>query len=158
MDPVFSMFLTCSHPFPEALAPSGMKIDERMENRIEADFTTLKVENMGLRELVQQNGWTIHGLLGHMEVMEARMALLSAQVSAVTLPQSVDLTREESEGGVGGPLVLGLPIWLRSPSLLRLEEVVNLETLRRSWDFVGREATTEGDYTPTGPCYQSPEL
>jgi len=46
----------------------------------------------------------------------------------------------------------------------QLEEVVNVETLEaiealgRSWDFVSRDATTSGEYTPTGPCYQSPDL
>jgi len=81
-----------------------MKVDERnekefrkLENRIEADFATLKAENAGLRELVWQNGWTIHGLLTRMEVMETNMALLSAQVSAAAPPQMVDLTREEEE-------------------------------------------------------------
>jgi len=33
-----------------------------------------------------------------------------------------------------------------------------IEALGRSWDFIGREATTLGEYTPTGPHYQSPEL
>jgi len=36
-----------------------------------------------------------------MEMMEARMALVSSQVAAVAPPQQVDLTREEDEGGVG---------------------------------------------------------
>jgi len=40
-----------------------MKVDERtekdirkLENQIEVDFATLKAQNDGLRELVQQNG------------------------------------------------------------------------------------------------------
>ena len=100
-----------------------MKINKRMEkdcwkleNQIEVDFATLQEENRGLKELVWQNGWTIHGLLTHMEAMEARMALVSAQVAAMAPPQSVDLTREEDEGGVRGLLVLGSPIQLRSLS------------------------------------------
>jgi len=79
-----------------------MKVNERkekdirkLENWIEADFATLKAQNDGLRELVWQNGWTIHGLLTCMEEMEANMALSSARVSAVAPPQMVDLTREE---------------------------------------------------------------
>ena len=133
-----------------------MKIDEHvekdcrmLENAFEVRYAALREENKELRErneglveLTRRNGWTMHGLLDRMAQMEARMALLSGQVSAMTPPISVDLTREEDEGGVGGPL-LGLPVRLRSPSLLRLEEVVNAETLEaiealgRSWDFVG---------------------
>jgi len=116
--------------------PDRMKIDERvkkdawtLENRMEASYAHLWEENAGLKELAWRNGWTIHGLLDRMAAMEARMVILSGQVSAMALLVSVDLTREESEGGVGGPLVLGSPVRLRSPSLLRLEEVVNSETL-----------------------------
>ena len=154
-----------------------MKIDERvekdcrtLENTFEARYAALQEENKelherneGLVELTRRNGWTMHGLLDCMAQMEARMALLSGQVSAMAPPISVDLTREEDEGGVGGPL-LGSLVRLRSLSLLRLEEAVNAETLEaiealgRSWDFVGRDATTSGEYTPTGPRYQSPEL
>jgi len=36
-----------------------------------------------------------------MEMMEARMALVSAQVAAMAPPLQVDLMREEDEGGVG---------------------------------------------------------
>jgi len=49
-----------------------------------------------LKEQQQQDKWTIHGLVTRMEMMEARMALLSSQVAAVAPPQTVDLTREES--------------------------------------------------------------
>jgi len=149
-----------------------MKIDERaekdhrkLENRIEADFATLSAQNKelqeknkGLVELIRRNGWTMHDMLGRMAAMEARMALLSGQVSAMAPPVSVGLTREES------PVALGSPIRLRSPSLLRLEEAVNsemleaIEVLGRSWDFVRGEASTSGEYTPTGPRYISPDL
>jgi len=44
------------------------------------------------------------------------MALVSAQVAAMALPLQVDLTREEDEEGVGGPIELGLLYRLRSPS------------------------------------------
>jgi len=105
----------------------------------------------------------MHDLLGRMATMEARMALLLGQVLAMAPPMAMDLTREESEGGVSGPL-LGSPVQLRSLSPLRLEEVVNSETLEaiealgRSWDFVRRERATSGEYTPTGPRYQSLDL
>ena len=137
-----------------------------LENTFEVRYTALQEENKELREknkalrgLVCSNGWTLHNLLGRMEATEARMALLSGQVLAMAPPVLVDLTREEES-----PVVLGSPIRLRSPSPLRLEEAVNSETLEaiealgRSWDFIHREVTTSGEYTPTGPRYQSPEL
>jgi len=128
-----------------------MKIDKRMEkdcqkleNRIEADFAALKVENDGLRKLVQWNGWTIHGLLSHMGVMEAQMNLLTSQV--------------------GGPIVLGsqlgLPFQLRSPPPLTLnqEELDVVEALGRNWEFLNRDVATKGEHTPTGPRYATLEL
>jgi len=44
-----------------------------------------------------------------MEMMEARMALVSAQVATMAPPLQVDLMREEDEGGVGGPIELRSP-------------------------------------------------
>ena len=79
----------------------------KLENRLEADYTTLREENKELVERQRQDEWTIHGLLTRMEMMEARMALVSAQVAAMAPPLQVDLTREEDEGGVGGPIELG---------------------------------------------------
>jgi len=89
----------------------------KVENRLEVDYATLCEENKELRERQRQDKWTIHGLLTCMEMMEARMALVSSQVAAVAPPQQVDLTREEDEGGVGGPIEFGLPFRQRSPSL-----------------------------------------
>jgi len=145
-----------------------MKIDERvekdrrkLENRLEVDYANLQEQNRGLQELVRQNGWTIHGLLTRMEAMEARMALLSAQVSVVAPPQQVDLTREENEGGVGGPIELGSPFLGRSPSPQQFtrEELDTVEAVGRNWEFLTRDVPTEGEYTPTGPrrIWDSPE-
>jgi len=81
----------------------------KLENRLEADYATLRVENKELVERQRQDEWTIHSLTTRMEMMEARMALVSAQVAAMAPPLQVDLTREEDEGGVGGPIELGSP-------------------------------------------------
>jgi len=81
----------------------------KVENRLEADYATLRAENKELVERQHQDEWTIHSLLTRMEMMEARMALVSAQVAAMAPPLQVDLTREEDEGGVGGPIELGSP-------------------------------------------------
>ena len=73
---------------------------QKVENRLEVDYATLRAENKELVEWQRQE-WTIHGLMTRMEMMEARMALVSAQVAAMAPPLQVDLTREEDEGGVG---------------------------------------------------------
>ena len=133
----------------------------KLENRLEADYANLREEVKGLKEQVRQDEWTIHGLLTRMEITEARMALLSSQVAAVAPVERVDLTREEDEGGVRGPIV-GPPYRYRTLSLispLKLDEVTAgaIEALGRNWEFLG-DATTCGDYTPTGLNRQSPEL
>jgi len=135
----------------------------KLENRLEADYTTLRVENKELVEWQRQDEWTIHSLLTRMEMMEARMALVSAQVAAMAPPLQVDLTREEDEGGVGGSIELGSPYRLRSPSpqMFTREELDAVEAVGRNWEFLtSRDISTEGVHTPTGPCcdlWDSPE-
>jgi len=73
----------------------------KLENHLEADYVTLREENKELVEQQRQDEWTIHSLMTRMEMMEARMALVSAQVAAMAPPLQVDLTREEDVGGVG---------------------------------------------------------
>jgi len=55
----------------------------KLENRLEADYATLRAENKELVERQRHDKWTIHGLLTRMEMMEARMALVSVQVAAI---------------------------------------------------------------------------
>ena len=136
----------------------------KLENRLEVDYATLRAENKELVERQRQDKWTIHGLLTRMEMMEARMALVSAQVTAMAPPLQVDLTREEDEGGVGGPIELGLPYRQRSPSpqVFTREELDAVEAVGRNWEFLSsRGISTEGVHTPTGPrrdLWDSPEL
>jgi len=81
----------------------------KLENHLEVDYATLCAENKELVERQRQDEWTIHGLLTRMEMMEARMALISAQAAMMAPPLQADLTREEDEGGVGGPIELRSP-------------------------------------------------
>jgi len=132
-----------------------------LENRVEMDFQNLSEENRELKEQVRRNEWALFGMIIRMEQMEMRMDLLHNQVTAVAPVPMVDLTREESEGGVGGPIDLGSPIGLRSPSPLRLDDEMAdaLEALGRNWEMLNPgEVLTSGEYTPTGPRYQSPEF
>jgi len=133
----------------------------KLENRVEADFQNLLEENRELKEQVHRNEWALFGMMTRMEQMEMRMDLLHNQVIAVAPAPVMDLTREESEGGVGGPLELGSPVGLRSPSPLRLDDATAeaLEALGRNWEMLNQgDVSTSGEYTPTGPRYQSPEL
>jgi len=136
----------------------------KLENRLEADYATLRAENKELVEQQRQDEWTIHSLMARMEMVEARMALVSAQVATMAPPLQVDLTREEDEGGVGGPVELGSPYRLRSssPQVFTREELDAVEAVGRNWEFLtGRDVSTEGVHTPTGPrrdLWDSPEL
>jgi len=136
----------------------------KLENRLEADYATLRTENEELRERQRQDEWTIHGLMTRMGMMEARMALVSAQVAVMAPPLQVDLMREEDEGGVGGLVELGSPYRLRGPSpqVFTREELDTVEAVGRNWEFLTeRDVSTEGVYTPTGPhrdLWDSPEL
>jgi len=110
-----------------------------LENRVEMDFQNLLEENRELKEQVRRNEWALFGMITRMEQMEMRMDLLQNQVTAVAPVPMVDLTREESEGGVGGPIDLGSPIGLRSPSPLRLDDA----TVDANWLPTG-ETTAKG--------------
>jgi len=125
-----------------------------LENCVEMDFQNLSEENRELKEQVRWNEWALFGMITRMEQMEMRMDLLQNQVTAVAPVPMVDLTREESEGGVGGPIDLGSPIGLRSPSPLCLDDETAdaLEALGRNWEMLNPgEVSTSGEYTPTGP-------
>jgi len=125
-----------------------------VENCLETDYATLREENKELREQQRQDKWTIHGLLTHMEVMEARMALVSSQVAAVASPQQVDLSTEEDKGGVGGPIEFRSPFQLRSPSpqVFTREELDTMEAVERNWEFLNQgELVPGGGYTPAVP-------
>ena len=80
-------------------------------------------------------------------------------------PVVVDLTKEEDEGGLGGPIFLAPETpaasvdteeeraWVQQELLVELDDIlssfVNVEE---------DEKTTEGEYTPTGPSAWGPEF
>ena len=72
-----------------------------LENHVGADYQNLREENRELKEQVCWNKWALFGMITCMEQMEMRMDLLHNQVMMVPPAPMVDLTREESEGGVG---------------------------------------------------------
>jgi len=71
-----------------------------------------------------------------LEKCHERMAALEARLSRLETPEVVDLTQEEDEGGVGGPIVLA-------------EETPAPESVvpqMENWEWVTNES-----YTLTGP-------
>ena len=130
----------------------------KLEHRIEVSHENLQAEIKELRERQYHDKWTIYGLVTHMDGMEARMTFLQAQVAALVPTPAMDLSREESEGIVGDPMMSGPPEGIGSPSTLLLNEVQldALGALGRNWEFLNQEELViSGDYTPTGPHGQN---
>ena len=133
---------------------------EWVEHQGEHSHEDLHVQVKELEERGHRDKWTIFDLATRMEQMEARMNLLQPQVMTVALAPLVNLMREEEEI-VGGPIELGSLFLYRTPSPLKLDEVTAeaIEALGKNWELLNTgDVTTSGDYTPTGPCRQSPKL
>jgi len=91
-----------------------------------------------------------------MTQLEARLDRLEVPVSLRT-PQVFDLTREEDEGGVGGPIILAEEtpapesvVPSEEEWALDSEDERNLAGLLVGIASEG-EWRTDGEYTPTGP-------
>jgi len=77
------------------------------------------------------------------------------------IPCSMDLLREENGGIVGDPMMMGPSKGIGRPSSLLLNEAQldALGALGRNWEFLNQEELgMSGDYTPTGPHGQNPEV
>ena len=133
----------------------------KLEHRIEASHEDLRTEIKELKERQRHNKWTIGGLIACMDGMEARMAFLQAQVAALIPTPAMDLSREENEGIVGDLMMMGPSEGIGSPSslLLNKAQLDALGALARNWEFLNQEESgISGDYTPTGPHGQNPEV
>ena len=98
--------------------------------------------------------------------MEAQQQIMMERLDAMnTTPVVVDLTKEEDEGGLGGPIFLApeTPAASVDPEEERtqaqrelLEELDNI--LASFVNVDDEERMTEGEYTPTGPSAWGPEF
>ena len=80
---------------------------------LECKNQRLKNEVQSLQEDNRQLEWTVQSLILRMETMEARMALFQEMVDKLSPPRiEVDLTQEEENGVVGGPIKQSGPIFL----------------------------------------------
>ena len=106
------------------------------------------------------------GLETRLVEMEARQQIMMERLDAMNVaPVVVDLTKEEDEGGLGGPIFLApeTPAALvdmeEEGTRMRRELLEELDTILSSFVNVEEdEKTTEGAYTPTGPSAWGPEF
>ena len=110
--------------------------------------------------------WKSLGLETQLVQMEARQQIMMERLDAMNVaPVVVDLTQEEDEGGLGGPIFLAL----ETPAVSMDSEeerargcqelLVELDSILASFVHVEEDKkTTEGEYTPTGPSAWGPEF
>ena len=118
------------------------------------DELRAKVRWLEVERAIDQ--WRLGEAHEHMAKLEARLDCLEVPV-ALRTPQILDLTREEDEGGVGGPIILAEETPAPESVVLPSEEWALDSNDERALAglLVGitleREWRTDGEYTPTGP-------
>jgi len=107
-----------------------------------------------LKERQRHDEWTIGGLLARMDGMEARMAFLQVQVTAVVSTPLMDSSREEHGGETEDQRMLESPSGMGSFSSLHLNgaQLDAFEALGRNWEFLNQgDLATGGGCTPAVP-------
>ena len=110
--------------------------------------------------------WKFLGLETHLVQMEARQQIMMERLDAMNVtPVVVDLTKEEDEGGLGGPIFLAPETPVVSVeeeeerTQAQRELLMELDNILSSFVNVEEdERTTEGDHIPTGPSAWGPEF
>ena len=140
---------------------------------IEKSNRDLRVLNQYLEDEVREvssrlreEEWKSFGLETRLVQMEARQQIMMERLDAMNVaPVVVDLTQEEDEGGLRGPIFLAPETPAASVdteeerSWAQQELLVELDSILSSFVNVeGDERTTEGEYTPTGPSAWGPEF
>ena len=127
--------------------------DLRVLNRYLED----KVREVNVR--LRDEEWKSLGLETRLVQMEARQQIMMERLDAMNvIPIVMDLTKEEDEGGLGGPIFLAPETPAVSVDMeeertrAQQELLVELDSILSSFmDVEEDEKTTEGEYTPTGP-------
>ena len=90
-----------------------------------------------------------------MDVLETRLEKALERLEALEAParETIDLTKEEDEGGLGGPIFLApeTPDVSLVAEALNDETVEGIEKMIREWTSVDGDVDTERSYEPTGP-------
>ena len=142
-----------------------MDVDQSIE-LVEKSNRDLRVLNCYLEDEVREvsirlrdEEWKVLGLETRLVQMEAQQEIVMERLNVMNVaPVVVDLTQEEDEGSLGGPIFLAPETPAAS---VDLEEeraqgcqdlLVELDGILASFVHVEEdERTTEGEYTPTGP-------
>ena len=149
-----------------------MDVDQSIE-LIEKSNRDLRVTNRYLEDEIREvnrrlrdEEWKSLGLETRLVEMEARQQIMMERLDAMNVaPVVVDLTKEEDEGGLGGPILLAPETPMPSVDTEEVgtqaqrELLEELDNILSSFVNVGEsEETTEGEYTPTGPSAWGPEF
>ena len=110
--------------------------------------------------------WKAVGLETRLVQMEARQQIMMERLDVMNVaPVIVDLTQEEDEGGLGGPIFLAPETPAASVDSEEerargcQELLVELDSILASFVHVEEDKKmTEGEYTPTGPSAWGPEF
>ena len=149
-----------------------MDVDQSIE-LVEKSNRDLRVMNRYLEDEVREvnqrlraEEWKSLGLETRLVQMETRQQIMMERLDAMNVaPVVVDLTREEDEGGLGGPIFLAPETPMASVdseevgTQAQRELLEELDNILSSFVNVEEgEETTEGEYTPTGPSAWGPEF
>ena len=149
-----------------------MNVDQSIE-LIEKSNRDLWVLNRYLEDEVRKvsarlrdEEWKSLGLETHLVQMEAQQQIMLERLDAMSVASVVvDLTKEEDEGGLGGPIFLApeTPVALvdmeEERTRAQQELLVELDSILASFVNVAEDKkTTDGEYTLTGPSAWGPEF
>ena len=147
-----------------------MDVDQSIE-LVEKSNWDLRVVNRYLEDEVREvnvrlreEEWKSLGLETRLVQLETRQQILMERLDAMKVtPVVVDLTKEEDEGGLGGPVFLAPETPAASVDMeeertrAQWELLVELDSILSSFVNVEEDKkTTEGEYTPTGPSAWGP--
>ena len=126
----------------------------------------LEDEVREVNQRLREEEWKSLGLETRLVQMEALQQVMVERLDAMNVaPVVVDLTKEEDEGGLGGPIFLAPETPAASVDTeeervrAQQELLMELDTILSSFVNVEEdEKTTEGEYTPTGPSPWGPEF
>ena len=124
----------------------------------------LEDEVREVNQRLREEEWKSLGLETRLVQMEALQQVMVERLDAMNVaPVVVDLTKEEDEGGLGGPIFLAPGTPAASVDTEEVGTRVQRELLEELDNILSSfvnadEETTEGEYTPTGPSAWGPEF
>ena len=144
----------------------SIELIEKLNRDLRVMNRYLEDEVREVNQRLREEEWKSLGLETRLVQMEALQQVMVERLDAMNIaPVVVDLTKEEDEGGLGGPIFLALETPAASVDTeeervrAQQELLTELDTILSSFVNVEEdEKTTEGEYTPTGPSPWGPEF